>query len=151
MGVAVVSKDFFVTADKDEPALLFKPKGETTGIAPCAIEDLDAGGQKEEKKDEYSVKMGIDKPDSNIVLLNNREGTEGYGKFAKYDYAVSPVKPASKWAEAPEDALEFTILMSGGFLRRPALIVKNEDGIYDTVKVYVSKKDVTPLAVLKKA
>ena len=149
MGVAVVAKDFFVAASKDETKLEFRPKGEESqGIAPCAIEDLDEGGEK--KKDENDVKMGMSKPDSNIVLLNNREGTEGYGKFAKYDYVVSPIKPAEKWAEAPEDALEFTILMSAGFLRRPALIVKNEDGIYDTVKIYVSKKDVTPLAVLKK-
>jgi len=145
LGTAVVSGEFFATASKEQETLLYKPKGATIGIEPCAIEDLSAAGKKE-----TSVKgrIGLNKPDSKTILLNNDEGTDGFIKHAKFDYSVSPIKPAKGWVEVPENALEFTLLMSGGLIRRPALIVKNEKGIYDTVKVYESKKKLEPLAIL---
>ena len=40
------------------------------------------------------------------------------------------------------------MLFSDGFVRNPALILKNEDGVYDRVAVYTSKKDAEPVAVL---
>ena len=60
---------------------------------------------------------------------------------------TSPIKPAEGWAAAPEGAKEFTILTSNGLIRRPSLVLKNENGIYDRIAVYKSKKDTTPLAV----
>ena len=43
---------------------------------------------------------------------------------AALDLAQSPIKPASGWAAAPADAKEFTLLLSKGLIRRPALILK---------------------------
>lgn len=57
----------------------------------------------------------------------------------------SPLKPAEGWANAPEDAKEFTIYEGYGLLRRPCLLLKNADGKYDTVAVYSSKKSEEPL------
>ena len=57
----------------------------------------------------------------------------------------SPLKPAEGWANAPEDAKEFTIYEGYGLLRRPCLLLKNTDGKYDTVAVYSSKKSEEPL------
>ncbi|MBR3910185.1 MAG: alkaline phosphatase family protein, partial [Anaerotignum sp.] len=56
--------------------------------------------------------------------------------------------PAEGWAMAPKDAKEFTVLMNRGLTRRPSLILKNEDGIYDHVAIYKSKKEVEPMVEL---
>lgn len=145
LGTGVVTREFFAVASKDIESLQYKPKGATEGIEPCAIDDLASEGKKE-----TSVKgrVGLNKPDSKTILLNNDEGTDGFIKHAKFDKSMSPIKEAKGWTECPEDALEFTLLMSGGFIRRPALIVKNEQGIYDTVKIYEKKSQVEPIAVL---
>lgn len=57
----------------------------------------------------------------NLVMADN----EGFGTRAgdfnqSLNNAISPIKPASGWAAAPEDAKEFTILICGGFIRRLA-------------------------------
>ena len=145
LGVGIVRREFFAIASKNEPELLYKPKGASKGIEPCAIDDLNASGKK---PDSVKGLVGLDKPDSKTVLLSNDEGTDGFIKFAKFDYSISPIKAATGWAEAPEDALEFVILMSGGLVRRYCLILKNEQGIYDTIKMYDKKKSVEPLAIL---
>ena len=138
-GGGVISQEFFAVANKDVPELVYKPKGATQGIAPCMIDDLE---EVDEHKEVFS-------DDQRVVLLNNMEGTEGYVVFGTQDHSESPIKPAVNWKNAPEGALEFTILTSGGYMRRPSLILKNEQGIYDTVQVYASKKDDEPVATLK--
>lgn len=40
------------------------------------------------------------------------------------DMVQSPIKEASGWVAAPADAKEFTVLLSKGLIRRPALILK---------------------------
>ena len=145
LGAGIVCREFFATASKEQTELLYKPKGASKGIEPCAIDDLAASGKKETS---VKGKVGLNKPDSKTVLLSNDEGTDGFIKFAKFDYSVSPIKEASGWAEASEDALEFIILMSGGLIRRPCLIEKNENGVYGVVKMYANKKNVEPIAVL---
>lgn len=66
------------------------------------------------------------------------------------DLSRSPIKLATGWDNAPADAKEFTMLMSGGLIRRVCLILKNEDGIYDKVAIYKNKKANEPIAVLTK-
>lgn len=60
-----------------------------------------------------------------------------------------PIKPATGWVNAPVDALEFNILVNNGLERRPCLILKNQEGIYDHVAIYPSKKSTEPLVILK--
>ena len=62
------------------------------------------------------------------------------GAKVAYDIINSPLKDAEKWADAPEGAKEFTVLTSGGIVRRPALMLKNEEGKYDRVAIYKNKK-----------
>lgn len=143
VGTGIVAHDFFAVGDVNEPELLYRAKDADVGIAPCAIGDLEV-----DKKEEVKGKIGLNKPDSSTVLLNNMEGTEGFVVFGKYDYSISPIKEAKNWINAPEGALEFTILMNGGLIRRPCLIVKNAEGVYDQVWVYTNKKAETPLAEL---
>ena len=74
------------------------------------------------------------------------------GALAKvpFDKIESTIVEPTKWEkELPEGALEFVTYTAGGAMRRPCLILKNEEGIYDTVEVYRSKKETEPLCVLK--
>ncbi len=64
--------------------------------------------------------------------------------------AYSTIKPASGWVDAPADAKEITLLCSKGLLRRVGLVLKNEEGIYDKIAIYKSKKETEPIVVLRK-
>ena len=61
----------------------------------------------------------------------------------------SPIKDASGWANAPENAKEFTVLLSKGLIRRPALILADENGKYTKVAIYKNKKAEEPIAILE--
>ena len=138
-GIGVITQQYFATASKATESVTFKVPGDEGGIAPCAISDLDDNeGNSQESEDTYGV------------ILDPEDGTDGFVKHCDYMYSVSSLKPASGWESAPEDALEFTLLTSGGLLRRPCLAVKNADGVYDTVYVYKNKKDKEPLVILPK-
>ncbi|MBO5428935.1 MAG: alkaline phosphatase family protein, partial [Peptococcaceae bacterium] len=141
-GTSKVGKEFFVIADTTIENLTFKRLGDAAGIAPCAIDGLDV--ESDDPRDSMSAQ------DAKHIVLDNREGTEGYIQYTSYEYSYSPVKDAAGWLNAPEDAKEFTILMSNGLLRRPCLMLKNENGIYDQVAMYASKKAEEPIVVLPK-
>ena len=67
------------------------------------------------------------------------------------DTVFSPIREAYGWTNIPpEGTKEMIILTSGGLVRRPCQIIKNEAGIYDTVLIYKSKKAAEPIAVLPK-
>ena len=70
------------------------------------------------------------------VITND---SEGFGTRAgdfpqNLNNCISPIKPATGWANAPEGAKEFQILICGGLIRRLGLIIKNKDGIYDRLE-----------------
>ena len=39
-------------------------------------------------------------------------------------------------------------MLSSGLIRRPVLILQNENGIYDRIAIYKNKKNTEPLAVI---
>ncbi len=145
MGAASISSEFMVVADV---------KMETVTFAPSATADLD--------------RACVVKPDDNAQNVNLADGLratkerenlimgyhEGMGAACINDVmsmALSPVKEPSKWEyDVPEDAKEFTMLLSDGRVRRPALILKNDQGVYDKVALYKSKKEAEPFVVLEK-
>jgi len=64
-------------------------------------------------------------------------------------YAV-PIREPKNWAkDLPEGAKEFPVIVRSGMIQYPALLLKNENGDYDTVEIYYSKKAVTPFVTLK--
>lgn len=65
------------------------------------------------------------------------------------DTVKSPIKEAVGWIKAPAGAKEFTITLGKGLERRPALLLQNEQGVYDTVAVYKSKKATEPIVIIK--
>lgn len=66
------------------------------------------------------------------------------------DRLYSPLKEAKNWGfEVPEDAKEGVYVFNNGLLRRPVLVVTNEQGDYDTIRLYKNKRTEQPLGEAK--
>ena len=147
MSIGQFDKEMILGANEEVQTRFIKNGGQedTDMAAPCVITGMD-GALIEEG---FTIMGGISTRDDRSVIIRDREdGLAGAGDRSVMDIVQSRIKPATGWANAPEDAKEFEMLFSDGFVRNPALILKNEDGIYDRVAVYTSKKDAEPVAVL---
>ncbi len=153
MGIAQMDWEKVIFAAKDIQALSILPraeKGAGLGIGGI-INDLDALIANED--DEMMELWWGDEARKGEEIRTYVHGLEDselmIGAKVAYDVVTSPVTEASGWLCAPKDALEFTILISSGTEKRPALIIKNGNGIYDSVSVYRDKNSEKPLAILK--
>lgn len=151
MGVAQMDWEKIIVATPDIEKVDYAPRVEKPAGVGCIMTDIDdmvVGDNDDEMMelwwgDEARKGGEIRTP---IMSLDDTEMMIG-AKVA-YDIVNSPLKPAEGWANAPEGALEFTILTSSGFTRRPALLLKNEAGEYDSVAVYKNKKATEPIVVV---
>ncbi len=143
MGTAQVESEFLVGASEAASDIRYLNQVVGDVSAPCVITGLEA----DSGADQLDLGAAFRSPDMNIILLKPEDG-EG-AREQPVDIVQSPIKPATGWAEAPEGAKEFIMLMSGGLLRRPCQIWCNAEGIYDSVAVFRSKKEKEPLVVLK--
>lgn len=162
VGSAAMQRDteLLVGATTDIPEAKFITRMVDDAVAPCIInklpdQELEASDTAkglqmvQQMTGDVTDKLQAAGRDTIHVLSGEKSGfgTRG-GSFPQaVNTAVSPIKDAKNWLSAPEDAKEFTILLCKGLIRRVALILKNKDGIYDTVAIYKSKKDATPLVV----
>lgn len=145
MATSQVESEFLVGASEQFTTLTFIPKAPMEASAACVITDLDLDERKDTAKMLSIVGKVKDADTKRKYILGWKQHTTSTTESLT-DVCQSPIKPATGWKNAPEDAKEFNILFSGGLIRRPALILKNEDGIYDRVVVYKNKKDSEPLA-----
>lgn len=148
-GIAQIDTTKIVAASTKLEKLEFLP--DTAQIAPgtgCIIDDVEAlvedTSEKSSMRDAVTTGKGL----RNIIMRD--EDTEIYSLMQmQADTIKSPIKEATGWANAPEGAKEFFIIVGKGISRRPALILKNSEGIYDTVAIYNSKKDEKPYVTVK--
>lgn len=147
-GTGEIEKEFILVADVKTDGVMYKEKAVAGSHIPCVIDDLK---QEKEKASTSHVSnaigVGVDALRNVILSPDEGQGTMGMTPF---DVVLSPIKPASGWADVPEDALEFILLMSKGLIRRVGLIEKNAQGSYDIVKIYKNKKSEEPIVVLPK-
>lgn len=137
--------EYLVIADESYEDITFRPKSGNE-ITPCIIKDLDVEDPTKQKKfgNENTGKNGL-----SVIITKFGEGA-GSPDY-KFDVAMSPIKPAEKWLIEPKDGTkEFVLLLSGGLIRRTCQILQNEDGIYDTVKVFKNKKAEESIVTLAK-
>ena len=102
----------------------------------------------------YKEFINVDgyQPDKSFVVDNIVKDPKGL-MWCLADFptgcTISPIAPAHDWEfEIPADAKEFMIITFYGKVMRQALILKNDEGIYDRVALYKSKKNTEPLVVL---
>ena len=142
-GCAIVDWEKNIIADESFSELRYKPKAQTESTgAGCIITDLDVA---EDELDIADASVG-NKPVVNI-MLSSEEGELALEAMA-VDLVNAPITAAKGWAIETNKAKEFTLLLSNGLVRRPCLILCNEQGIYDKVAIYTSKSDQQPLVEL---
>ena len=146
---AGVDEEVVLVADVKTPACTYNPKAAADTHIPCMVNNLELAA--DETSPLFSGKgegmKVVGKATINIVIKD----TDGEGGVAlkPFDVVLSPIKDADdKWENAPEGAKELTFLFSQGLVRRPALILKNDEGTYDRVAVYKNKKSAEPLYIL---
>ena len=144
MSNAQVECEIVLVASADAPELGFRAKAAVDTHVPCVITDLEV------KNNLSQGDMACpDNPVMSRIIISPEEGKEG-GTDAPFDAVTSPIKDAYGW-ESPmaEGAKEFIALFAGGLIRRPCLLLKNEDGIYDSFAMFKSKKETEPIVVMK--
>jgi len=148
-GVAVCDMLKIVVASEELNELQFLPNTTTLpkGMG-CIIENVDDIAEEELKTNAFKDALGKGHAIKNIITCAEENEIHTLGQMVA-DSIKSPIKEASGWNDAPVDAKEFTIILGKGVERRPALLLKNEQGDYDTVAVYKSKKETKPLVSIK--
>lgn len=146
MSIAQVDAEMILFASQKADGITFVPNAGSDAGVPCVVTDL-------KTVDEGYGRKGKAKDATSSTVLNNYILSPGDGQMVSrirgFDMAISTIKPAKGWANAPEDALEFVLLLGKGLVRRPGLILKNEEGKYDRVAIYKNKKAEEPLYVLE--
>lgn len=159
MGVAGVDWEKIIEASIDIEHVKYLEHGEQQAGVGCIISDLDevTGGKQDEYK-KTSTKEAAElvfgdaaRTAGEIVNMafSREEGEVALLGHVSYDLVQSPIKEAQGWANAPQNAKEFTIITSGGLLRRPCLIVQNADGKFDTIEIFKNKKETKPIISCK--
>ena len=146
MSTAQIEGESVLGANTSIKDVKFLAKMATDAVAPCVIEDLDVTEDSDAMDLSENTKPGAQ---IRTFILNGDMGmglTEGLNM--PIDGMQSPIKEASGWANAPQDAKEFTLSLGGGFIRRPSLILKNDNGIYYKVAIYKNKKESEPIVIL---
>lgn len=152
MGVALIDWEKICIADAKNETVKFKPHTSTGNDgAGCIITNLDGVVQEDNtEKGEHtsSIKSILGNSGSTAMVLTE-EDTEivTLGQI-KLDEIDSPICAPRNWQNAPDGAKELTYMTSEGLIRRPCLIVPNDEGIYDKLYIYKSKKDSEPFAIL---
>jgi len=151
MSSAQVDPEYLVMAHQDNEDTFYKTAAATGGKVPCVVTGL-GDKDKEVKKTKNMADMVNMKTDDGFRMYIVNPYVEGQGGAdsmpADVAYAKITDVDVEKWANAPADAKEFVLLLSYGLVRRPALILKNEEGIYDRVAIYRRKKDSEPMTVI---
>lgn len=154
MGVAIIDWEKLGLADEAISEVQFAahdaPSAGVNGCVITGLEDTVAKEGADEVNGAESMKavLGGGREFCSFVMGEDETEIATLGNV-NLDVINSPIKPATGWSNAPEGAKEFVIITSGGFVRRPCLLLKNDAGIYDTWAIYKSKKDAEPIFTVK--
>lgn len=143
-GNSVIEEEKVMIADEKTPDVLFRAKAATDSNVPCFI----SGMEFEDNEMEDALATLCGGQERMAVPMLEQGDAETLSKLPM-DVIYSPIKPAQGWADTPAGAKECTIIHSKGLIHRPCLILKNEEGIYDTMKIFKNKKETEPIATLK--
>lgn len=146
MGTGEVEAEYIAVASEEISTVTYRNKAGSTQML-CVVNDLEI--ETSDNQDEASLALAV-APEIKILRMEP-DPTEGTTMTnVLMDASLSPIKKEEKWEfSIPEDAKECTILFSHGLIRRPALILKNNTGIYDTIKIYKNKKTESCITTLK--
>ena len=145
-GIASVDKQILLTASIEYDKI--QKKGVAQGVAAgagCVIEGMEI------KENEQTGVTDVSANESVHYLFKHADGEAAAETLAPVEQYSSPLTRPDKWSfEVPEDAKEFYMVTCNGLKQYPCLMLKNNDGEYDTVVVYKNKKHAEALLSVKK-
>ena len=147
MSTAQFEEEMLVIADPKNQHTGFKPHATSTAEVPCVVTGLDEEPQDDGESGHISDLYEKSSDGFPTYIIDPLVDGQGGYIDIPVNASLSTLKDVdqSKWANAPETAKEFTILLSGGLIRRPALVLQNDDGKYDKIAIYKNKKSDEPL------
>ena len=148
MGTGQVEGEYLAICSTQLETTTFKTGVGQVGMM-CVIPDLEEADSSSFDKGEFMHFMATAPEISRVNIPDPNSSTMNMGQQV-FDLSLSPIKAPVNWSNAPADALETTILFSKGLIHRPALLLKNAEGIYDRLALYRSKKSSEPLITLVK-
>lgn len=144
IGTAEVEGEMLLVASVKTEEVMFKNKAAADSRVPC----FESGMEIEENHGDSAYDR-IHSQTVKRVTITREENITNLSA-TPFDIVFSPIKPAKNWVSAPADALECTLLLSKGLIRRPCLVLKNDAGEYDRLAVYKNKKETAPIVTLEK-
>ena len=153
MGVAQLDWEKVIIATPQIKEVRYAPRVDKPAGVGCIITDLEDSLDTEVDDEMMELWWGDTARQGGEIrtyVMDDEDTEVVIGSKVAYDIINSPLLDAKGWAYAPEGAKEFTILTSGGVMRRPALILKNEAGEYDRVAIYKNKKAEAPIVTLER-
>lgn len=147
MATGEVGEEYIAIGSKEIANITYKPKAGSTQML-CVVTDL----EMEEAPIQNGASLAAAVASTIRIPRFAPDEDEGTSMTkVELDASLSPIKDAENWEiDVPQDSKEMVILFSHGLIRRPALIIKNDMGIYDTVAIYKNKKTEQPLVTMKK-
>ncbi|MBQ3509559.1 MAG: alkaline phosphatase family protein [Peptococcaceae bacterium] len=150
MSSAQVDGEFIVMASDKNDTIEYRSGAMTDAKVPCVVTGLGDDKPKQKSGGMASLMQRKMEDGFRLYIVNPNKDGQGGSNAIPADIAFSSIKPAEKWAaEIPADAKEFVVLLSGGLIRRPALVLKGEDGKYDHIAIYKNKKQLEPMVTIK--
>ena len=150
MSSAQVDGEFVVMASDKNETIEYRSGAMTDAKVPCVVTGLGDDKPKQKSGGMASLMQRKMEDGFRLYIVNPNKDGQGGSNAIPADIAFSSIKPAEKWAaEIPADAKEFVVLLSGGLIRRPALVLKGEDGKYDHIAIYKNKKQLEPMVTIK--
>ena len=147
MSIATVDSEFILVASPEVVETTYRKKAATDERVPCVINHLESEKPKESSRfDKDPAERMKSKAERNLIL--SKQDGEGGLSESPFDAVLSKLKPAEGWSFDTTDMNEFAILLSGGTIRRMALVQKDDSGAYNRVAIYKNKKSREPIAVL---
>ena len=151
MSSAQIDGEYIVMASEQTEIIEYRAGAMTDAKVPCVVTGL--GDEKPKAKKGGGLNDLMQRKDDEgfrLYIVNPEKDGQGGSHMIPADIAYSSIKPADKWTiDVPEGAKEFVLLLSGGLLRRPCLILKGESGVYDHIAIYKNKKATEPMAVIQ--
>lgn len=142
MSTNQVEDNFIFYANETINNLKFVPKA-GKNVSMCVIDDLQV-----EQNEGYDFAAAMSGGDIRNIMIDSTISQQG-GSGLLVDTVISPLRKATNWTTPQADnAMEFTLLFSGGFVYRPCLLVKNSVGQFDKALLFKKKTDTQPYAEL---
>ncbi len=150
MSSAQVDGEFIVMASEKNETIEYRSGAMTDAKVPCVVTGLGDDKPKQKGGGMASLMQRKMEDGFRLYIVNPYKDGQGGSNAIPADIAFSSIKPAEKWAaDIPADAKEFVILLSGGLIRRPALVLKGAEGKYDHVAIYKNKKAAEPMVTIQ--